>query len=145
MTKNYLVEFNILKNAFYGFQEILLLTTTSLSGGWVPGMSKGFHFWQPAPRLNNAAPMAGTTLQPSHEPPRTRDKSRHPSHWKTVERKGREGGGGGRELEDECCWPHWLTELHALPNLCHMSETPHDYACASNWPLTAGTDGALCC
>ena len=55
------------------------LTTASLSGGWVPGMSKGFHFWQPAPRLNNA-PMAGTTLQPSHEPPRTRDKNRHPSH-----------------------------------------------------------------
>ena len=45
------------------------LTTASHSGGWVPGMSKGFHFWQPAPRLNNA-PRAGTTLQPSHEPPR---------------------------------------------------------------------------
>ena len=47
----------------------LQLTTALRSGGWVPGMSKGFHFWQPAPRLNNA-PMAGTTLQPSHEPPR---------------------------------------------------------------------------
>ena len=35
------------------------LTTASLSGGWVPGMSKGFHFWQPAPRLNNGPWLAG--------------------------------------------------------------------------------------
>ena len=77
----------------------------SLSGGWVPGMSKGFHFWQPAPRLNNAF-MAGTTLHPSHEPPRTRGKNRHLSHWRTVERKGREGG----ERDGNCSWPCWLTE-----------------------------------
>ena len=35
----------------------------------MPGLSRGFHFWQPAPRLNNT-PMAGRTPQPSHEPPR---------------------------------------------------------------------------
>ena len=35
---------------------------------WVPGVSRGFYFWQPAPRLNNA-PMAGATAQTSHEPP----------------------------------------------------------------------------
>ena len=69
------------------------LTTASLSRGWVPGVSKGFHFWQPAPRLNNA-PMAGTTLQPSHEPPRTRDKKQAPV---TLEKKGK--GGGGEELQ----------------------------------------------
>ena len=72
------------------------LTTASLSGGWVPGVSKGFHFWQPAPRLNNA-PMAGTTLQPSHEPPRTRDKKKKQApvtlknQWKN-----KKGKGGGR-------------------------------------------------
>ena len=77
------------------------LTTASLSGGWVPGMSKVFHFWQPAPRLNNA-PMAGKMLQPSHEPPHTRDKKEKKIGTyhteKSVERKrkkGREVGGGG--------------------------------------------------
>ena len=44
------------------------LTPFLLSGGWVPGISKGFHFWWPAPRLNNA-PVAGTTLQPSQGSP----------------------------------------------------------------------------
>ena len=47
--------------------------------------------------------MAGTTLQPSHEPPHTRDKKQAPvtlkSQWKEREKhkkgKGREGRGGG--------------------------------------------------
>ena len=34
----------------------------------VPGISRDFHYWQPAPSLNNA-PMTGRTPQPSHEPP----------------------------------------------------------------------------
>ena len=33
----------------------------------MPGISRGFHFWQPAPRLNNA-PVAGTTLNPAINP-----------------------------------------------------------------------------
>ena len=109
------------------------LTTASLSGGWVPGVSKGFHFWQPAPSLNND-PMAGTTLQPSHEPPRTRDKKQAPvtlkNQWKEREKRGggREGGG---ELNDDCSRPRWLKELHALLDLRHTSETPHYCACAS--------------
>ena len=86
------------------------LTTASLSGGWVPGMSKGFHFWQPAPRLNNA-PMAGTMLQASHEPPRIRDKKQVPvtlkRQWK--EKKGGEGG------------ESWLTESPRA-----VRPTPHE-------------------
>ena len=78
-----------------------MLTTALLSGGWVPGVSKGFYFWQPAPGLNNA-PIAGTRLQPSHEPPRTRDKKQTPvtlkNQWKesgktTTTKKGKGGGG----------------------------------------------------
>ena len=63
----------------------------------MPGMSKGFHFWQPAPRLKNA-PMAGTTLQPSHEPPRTSDKKQAPITLKNSAKK----KGGGGELDDDC-------------------------------------------
>ena len=79
---------------FYFVGHICYLTTASLSGGWVPGVSKGFHFWQPAPRLNSA-PMAGTTLQPSHEPPRTRDKKQAPVTLKN-QWKNKKGEGGGR-------------------------------------------------
>ena len=107
-------------------QESKSVTTVSLSGGWVPGVSKGFHFWQPAPRLNNA-PMAGTTLQPSHEPVTLKNQ------WKEREKnsnnKKREGMGG--ELNDNCSRPRWLKELHTLLYLRHTSETPHYCACAS--------------
>ena len=51
--------------------ELFSLTTSSLNGGWVLGVSRGFHFRHPTPRLNNA-PMVGTTAQPSHEPPHER-------------------------------------------------------------------------
>ena len=90
--------------------DIVRLTTASLSGGWVPGVSKGFHFWQPAPRMNNA-PMTDTTLQPSYEPPHTRDKKQAPVtlkiQWKERGKKGKGGGGGGGE-RDDCSRPHWL-------------------------------------
>ena len=83
--------------------------------------------------------MAGTTLQPSHEPPRTRDKKTGTRHTeKSVEKtkKGREGG----ELNDDCSRPRWLKELHALPDLRHTIAHV-----LPNRPLTAGTVGALCC
>ena len=41
----------------------LTLITASLNGGWVPRVSRTFHFWQPVPRLKNAF-MAGTMVQP---------------------------------------------------------------------------------
>ena len=60
----------------------------------MPGMSKGFHFWQPAPKLNDAS-MAGITLQPSHEPPHTRDKKQAhitlKKQWKEKRGKGGKG------------------------------------------------------
>lgn len=67
-----------------------LLRTASLSGGWVPGMSKGFHFWQPAPILNNA-PMAGTTLQPAMSPHAQETKT-GTRHTEKNSGKKREGG-----------------------------------------------------
>ena len=91
----------------------------------MPGVSKGFHFWQPAPRLNNA-PMA-----------RTRDKKQAPVTLKNQKREGRGEGGG---LDDNCFRPRWLKELHTLPDLRHT--TAH---ALPNRPLTAGTVGALCC
>ena len=39
-----------------------------LSGRWVPGIPRGFHCGQPAPRWNTAS-KAGKFPQPSHEPP----------------------------------------------------------------------------
>ena len=39
-----------------------------LHGQRLPGISRGFHCVQPAPR-ENTAPVAGKSLQPSHEPP----------------------------------------------------------------------------
>ena len=45
--------------------------------------------------------MAGTTLQPSHEPPRTRDKKQAPvtlkNQWKEREKKQQKKGKGGGE------------------------------------------------
>ena len=79
------------QNSYLPFNQFL--TTASLSGGWVPGMSKGFHYWQPASRLNNA-PMAGPTLQPSHEPQRTSQKQAPV----TLKNSGKERE-GGREGE----------------------------------------------
>lgn len=66
-----------------------LLTTVSLSGGWVPGMSKGFHFWQPAPRLNNA-PWLAQCCNPAMSPHEQEAKTgtRH-----TEEQRKEKGGG----------------------------------------------------
>ena len=76
----------------------------------MPGMSKGFHFWQPAPRLNNGPWLAGI-----------RDKKQVPvtlkKQWK--EKRG-EGGeswtmtalGQTADRKSTCC-----------QDLRHMSET----------------------
>ena len=66
--------------------------------------------------------MAGTTLQPSHEPPRTRDKKQAPVTLKNQWKK-REGRGGGGQLNDDCSRPRWLKELHALPDLHEQNAT----------------------
>ena len=46
--------------------------------------------------LGEIAPIAGKSLQPGHEPPRTREKrgTRHTDIVYTVEKRGRVGGGG---------------------------------------------------
>ena len=67
--------------------------------------------------------MAGTTLQSSHEPPRTRDnKQAHITlkiQWKEREKqqKKKKGREGRKEVDDNCSWPRWLKKLHALPAL----------------------------
>ena len=81
----------------------------------MPGMFKGFHFWQPAPRLNNA-PMAGTMLQHSHEPPLTRDEKQAPV---ALEKQWKEKRGG--ELDDDCSRPCRLTETP-----CAARAMPHE-------------------
>ena len=67
----------------------------------MPGVSRGFHYWQPAPRLKYCPhDWHKSATQPWAPTPKERN--RHPSHWKTsVEKKqqrclgGGEGGGGG--------------------------------------------------
>ena len=75
--------------------ELFSLTTASLNGGWVLGVSRGFHFWHPTPRLNNA-PMVGTTAQPSHEPPHERKQTgtrvTEKYQWGKNHREGDENG-----------------------------------------------------
>ena len=67
------------------------LTNCIACGGWVPGTSKGFHYWQPAPRPNNA-PMAGTAPHPAMRPHAKENKTgtRHTEEY--VEKKQRGGG-----------------------------------------------------
>ena len=55
------------------------LTTASMNRGWVPVVSRDYHSWQPAPRLNNV-PMAVTPAQHSHEVLCIRKQNRHPSY-----------------------------------------------------------------
>lgn len=50
-----------------GNSFLTLLATTSLTEGWVPLVSKGFHFGQPLP-ITNYTYMAGITAQPINEP-----------------------------------------------------------------------------
>lgn len=56
----------------------------------MPGVSRSFHFWQPAPRLKNAF-MAGTMVQPSHDPP-THKKTKGTCHSENIRKKHREEG-----------------------------------------------------
>ena len=77
----------------------------------MPGTSRGFHFWQPAPILNNTV-MAGKSPQPSHEPPcKETDTVTLKYQWK-------EGGkGGGGEPAEETSWLTTLAEKHSFNTL----------------------------
>ena len=59
----------------------------------MPEVSRGFHFWQPANKLNQPPPplMAGTTAQPIHEPPQKRENKQVTFTLKNISGK---GGGG---------------------------------------------------
>jgi len=84
---------------------------TILNGGWVPGISRGFHYWQPVPRLNNT-PMAGTSLQPSHKPP-CKETGTHHTEISVQRLKG--GRKGGRNLAEETSWQMLAEKLLTLP------------------------------
>ena len=68
----------------------------------MPGISKGFQFWQPAPRLSNAF-MAGTSPNPTMSP-HARKQAPVTLKYQWREKKGKEGGGGGRNLAEETSW-----------------------------------------
>ena len=59
--------------------------------GWVPGVSRSFPLWQPAPRLGNTN-MAATIEQPSHEISQKEEVKQAPIILKNIseERMGRE-------------------------------------------------------
>ena len=71
------------------------LATASQSGGWVPEMSKSFHYWQPAPRLKPLPWLAipGSPAMSPHAEGK-RAGTRHTD--KTVEEGGKGGGGGSQ-------------------------------------------------
>lgn len=58
---------------------IIHLTTALPVGGWAPGVSRGFTFWQSAPSLNNAS-MATTIEQPSQEIPQKKEVKQAGTH-----------------------------------------------------------------
>ena len=79
--------------------------------------------------LDETAPMAGKSWQPSHEPPRRREEG-YPSHWYSIY-SGKMGKGSGGTIQKLCLnveWRHnkhkgstcmWTTEdswLHRLTN-----------------------------
>ena len=76
-----------------------LLSTNTCIASWRLGrVSRGFHFWQPAPRLN-IAHMASPTVQPSHQLPQKKDtkQNRHLSHWENISKEQQGGKGRGEE------------------------------------------------
>lgn len=99
-----------------------LLSTNTCIARWRLGrVSRGFHFWQPAPRLN-ITHMASPTVQPSHQSPQKKDtkQNRHPSHWENIskEQLGGEGRGGERKKK-------WKKETSWQEKMQHKRKTPH--------------------
>ena len=74
-----------------------LLPTVSLSEGWVPEISRSFHYWQPAPELR-LLPWLENPGNPAWGP-HTGKGIRCPSHW--INSGKREGRGGENCLDDE--------------------------------------------
>ena len=66
-----------------------ILTTASLSGGWVPETSRSFYYWQPAPRWRLLPWLANPGN--SALSPHTGKGNRHPSHWIDSRKRGEIG------------------------------------------------------
>lgn len=97
---------------YSGF-SICFLIAASLVEGWVPSVSRVFHFWQSAPRLNNAF-SASTTEPPSHEPPQKgKTGIRHTEKCGVDKKRGR-----GEER-------NWLKETLWHKNAAQRNLTPH--------------------
>ena len=123
--------------------------------------------------LDETAPMAGKSWQPSHEPPRRREEG-HPSHWYSIYsgKKGRVGGGGNNpetmlkrrmalqqtqgihaHVDDRRlltahayqCWLHACTGACAWTNnaKCKGAQTPATCTGASASQNTTGHEGTL--
>ena len=92
---------------------LTLLATTSLTEGWVPLVSKGFHFGQPLP-ITNYTYMAGITAQPINEPC-YKAKTCTCHNWK-------------RKEEGE--WDNWLKiTSHAAQNIRRVNDVANYWAC----------------
>ena len=60
--------------------------------------------------LDETAPMAGKSWQPSHEPPRRREEG-HPSHWYSIY-SGKMGKGRGGTIQKLCSNVEWCHNKH---------------------------------
>ena len=92
--------------------------------------------------------MAGTTLQPSHEPPCTRDKIQAPItlkiQWKEREKQPKKGKEGEEELDDDCSQPRWLKTPRTAGHTSRVKRHTTAHV-LPNRPLTTVTVGTLCC
>jgi len=70
-----------------------MLTSASLNGGWVPEISRSFHYWQPAPRGRLLLWLAnpGKQTMSSHTEGETGT-----CHTELTVERGREGRGNAR-------------------------------------------------
>ena len=113
-------------NNNYSAITLLLLTTASLCGGWVPGLSRGFHFWQPAPRLNNA-PWLAQLHNPAMSP---NAKERAPVTLAGQSKKLKEGGGTKQLHFKILVTQHWqrnlkLPQTHTHTKCTKLRTTVH--------------------
>ena len=117
------------------------LTTASLKGGWQTSRHPGASTIG-SQLLDETAPMAGQSWQPSHEAPRRREEG-HSSHWCSIY-SGEKGKGRRGETTQKLCsnvesrynkhegsthmwttedrWPHRLTNAGSMDALAHMHE-----------------------